>query len=78
MCWGIVAREKKAAFMVLAYCAIAAMPLPVSIWFFFYWLNPGELLDEAALANHRDNLSNAFVPLGVSIALFMAVATFVR
>ena len=78
MYWGIVAREKKAVFMVLVYCTIAALLLPVSVWFFFYWLNPDELLDEAAFANHRDNLSNAFVPLGVSIALFMAVVTFVR
>lgn len=62
---------------MFVYRAIAALPPPISIWFFFYWLNSDELQDEAALTNHRDNLSNAYVPLGISSALFMAVALFV-
>jgi len=71
--WGIVARQRRYHLRVWIYCGIAALPLIPSIWFFFMWIRPGDLKDEVAIANRRDNLSNAFVPLGISIALLMLV-----
>ncbi|KAK7222197.1 hypothetical protein V2G26_010200 [Clonostachys chloroleuca] len=76
--WGIVARQQKSFAMVLMYITIAGLPILPSIWFFFWWLNPGQLTDETRLANRRDNLSNAFIPLGIAIALQMGVLTCVR
>lgn len=76
--WGIVARQQKSFAMVLIYTTIAGLPILPSIWFFFWWLNPGELTDEVQRANRQDNLSNAFIPLGIAIALQMGVLTCVR
>ncbi|CAH0025340.1 unnamed protein product [Clonostachys rhizophaga] len=76
--WGIVARQQKSFAMVLIYITIAGLPIFLSIWFFFWWLNPGELTDEIRLANRRDNLSNAFIPLGIAIAFEMGVLACVR
>ncbi|KAJ1324727.1 hypothetical protein MN608_09430 [Microdochium nivale] len=73
--WGIVARTQRAFYMAALYVAVAASPLAPATWFFFKWLAPGEGMDEYQLANHRDNLSNAFVPLGIAIALLLATIT---
>ncbi|KXJ89920.1 hypothetical protein Micbo1qcDRAFT_165298 [Microdochium bolleyi] len=74
--WGIVARTQRAFYMAAIYVAIAASPLVPATWFFFKWLSPpDEGMDEYQLANHRDNLSNAFVPLGIAIALLLATIT---
>lgn len=74
--WGIVARTQRAFYMAALYIAVAASPLIPATWFFFKWLTPpAEDMDEYQLANHRDNLSNAFVPLGVAIALLLATIT---
>lgn len=64
--------------MVLAYSAVAASPLIPTVWFFFKWLDTSGITDEASLANHRDNLSNAFIPLGMAIALLLAVLTLLK
>ena len=52
--WGIVARQQKSFAMVLLYTTMAGLPILPSIWFFFWWLNPGELTDEIQLASHRE------------------------
>lgn len=64
--------------MVLIYTIVASIPLIPATWFFFQWLTPSEGMDEYQLANHRDNLSNAFIPLGIAIALLMGILTCVR
>ncbi|KAH7014388.1 uncharacterized protein B0I36DRAFT_436390 [Microdochium trichocladiopsis] len=75
--WGIVARTERAFYVAAIYIALAASPLIPATWFFFKWLSPpvDGTMDEYQLANHRDNLSNAFVPLGISLALLMTVVT---
>lgn len=71
-----MARTQRAFYMAALYIAVAASPLIPATWFFFKWLSPpAEDMDEYQLANHRDNLSNAFVPLGVAIALLLATIT---
>ncbi|KAK7993275.1 hypothetical protein PG989_006656 [Apiospora arundinis] len=73
--WGIVARQHRCLFRALIYLWVSAIPIILSVWYFFRWLTIDPGMDEYQKANHRDNLSNASVPLMVSIALFTIVLT---
>ncbi|KXJ88508.1 hypothetical protein Micbo1qcDRAFT_17666 [Microdochium bolleyi] len=73
--WGIVARTERAFYMALIYIMLASLTIPLSVWFVFWWLQPGEGMDEYQLANHRDNLSNACVPLALAAMLVMGTIT---
>jgi ABC-type multidrug transport system permease subunit len=71
--YGIIAREEKQIYMAAIYLAIIGASIVPSMWFFFEWLNPGTTADEALVSNRKGNLSNAFVPLSLSISLFSCV-----
>jgi hypothetical protein len=74
--WGIVARERHSFVTVAVYVIVAVAP---SIAFFFYWCMPSaKVTNEESLANRRDNLSNAAVPLGISITFLMALLALLK